>query len=152
MRKRGISPIVATVLLITLSLVLAGIIFAWATTFIGEQALKFEEPIENSCDLISFDADVYLDDLGDSKIDIVNRGNVPLYGVEVKKVGRGAIERTGIFDGRTIASGETHTLAIDVFLDSGDEVIVVPVILGDVEGDVKAYTCEELYGISTQVV
>ena len=44
-KKRGLSPVIASVLLILLVLVLASIIFLWARGFIGEQIEKFGEPI-----------------------------------------------------------------------------------------------------------
>lgn len=148
MKRRGISPVIATVLLISFSLVLAGIIYAWASSFISEKAVKFDEPIDVSCDRVSFDVEVYTE-TGGAKADIVNRGNVPLYGVELRIIGAGTVKKQGIFDGVTIASGETHTL--DLGGSISGEVLVVPVILGEVGGDVKAYVCDDAYGIKTSV-
>ena len=44
--KRGLSPVIASVLLIALVLVLASIIFMWARGFISEQIEKFGNPVE----------------------------------------------------------------------------------------------------------
>ena len=58
MDRRGLSPIIATVLLISLVLVLASIIFLWARAFLPEQIQKFESPIEDACKNVVFDASV----------------------------------------------------------------------------------------------
>ena len=38
--KRGLSPVIATVLLVGIALVLASIVFLWAKNFIGEAVTK----------------------------------------------------------------------------------------------------------------
>lgn len=151
MCKRGISPIIATVLLIAMSLVLATIIFIWARTFIGEQATKFDQPVEFSCGDVSFDIDVF----DDGTANIVNRGNVPLYGVDIRQVGFGAVRSVETFEGVTISSGETATLDLGsgaAGLNLGDTAVAIPIILGESTGETKAYTCEDIYGITTTVV
>jgi len=152
MKKRGISPIIATVLLVAMSLVLAVIIFVWARTFIGEQAQKFEEPVEFACEDVNFDIDV----LDDGTVDIINRGNVPLYGIDVREVGFGAVRSVEIFEGVTIASGETSRVNLgtdaEAGLESEDSVIAVPIILGEIDGETRAFTCDDIYGITTTVI
>lgn len=140
MNKKGLSPVIATVLLISITLVLAVIIFIWAKSFIGERAQKFEEPIENSCDNIKFNAEY----IG-GEIKIVNQGNVPLWGLEVREKGFGSLTESGTFDEQTISSGETGR--IDTGVLSG-EVVLVPIILGESGGEAKAYTCDDSYGLT----
>ena len=41
--KKGLSPIIATVLLIVITLIIAMIIFLWAKNFIGEKTKKFND-------------------------------------------------------------------------------------------------------------
>jgi len=57
MGKKGVSPIIATVLLISIALVLALIIFLWARSFTSEQLQKFDEPVENACENVHFEAE-----------------------------------------------------------------------------------------------
>jgi len=140
MKKRGLSPVIATVLLISLSLVLAVGIFVWANAFIGEQALKNNSPIEDSCGDIDFEAE-YLN----GRIDIVNRGNVPLHGISVRESGFGSVIETGIFDDVTITSGQTGSIKTGTL--SGN-VIVVPIILGESGRDTKSFTCDDSYGLT----
>ncbi len=152
--KRGLSPIIATVLLVSISLVLAVIIFAWASTFVSEQALKFDSPVEFACENVNFDADVVI---ADKEVSVVNRGNVPLFGVEVRtKALVGGIQILRTFDGQTISVGQTKTISIPssetAKLSDADEVVVVPIILGDTDGDTKAFTCDEEFGVTANVI
>jgi flagellin-like protein len=139
--KRGLSPIIATVLLISIALVLALIIFLWARNFVSEKVQKFAEPVENSCDKIAFEAEAYA-----GNINIVNRGNVALYAVEVRVKGAGSI---GVmqFSESTIAEGESAKVPIVNALDDGAELVIIPLILGEAKGYKKAYTCDEKYGL-----
>lgn len=152
MNKKGISPVIATVLLITIALILAVIIFLWARNFIGEKVQKFGEPIENSCSEISFDADVSLSD-GNLALDVVNKGNIPLYGIEVRMKEDGGVINIGSA-GRTIANGQTEQFTLsDIYedLDVGTELVLVPVIIGE-SGDMKkAYVCDQKFGLSRTI-
>lgn len=152
MQKRGISPIIATVLLISIALILAVIIFLWARSFISEKAQKFGEPIENSCESIKFDAEATFDEQNSElTIDVVNRGDVPIYGLEIRKKGLGSVEAVGVLNEQTISNGETGTIKTPYTGASGDQIAFVPLILGEA-GDVKkSYTCDEKYGVETTI-
>lgn len=143
MEKRGLSPVIATVLLISMAVVLAGIIFVWARSFVGEVVQKNGEPVENSCDDILFDAEAY-----GGEIHLINRGTVPLYGVKIFSEGGGSIEEEDTLDS-TISSGETATLPLSI---TGN-LVVVPVILGEgSSGKTGTYACGEDYGVSITAV
>ena len=143
--RRGVSPVIATVLLIAIALVLAIIVFLWAKSFIGEKTKKFGEPIEFSCEDISFIAEAFDSD----EIDIENKGNVPIYGIEVRKKDTGTILDAGRFE-KTIGVGETESVT-GISLAEGDEILVVPIVLGETGEYKKAYTCPGDYGIETTV-
>jgi flagellin-like protein len=134
--KRGLSPIIATVLLISLALVLALIIFLWARGFVSEKVQKFDEPIENSCQNVVFEAEAFL-----GEVNIVNRGNVPLYGIDLRTVGLGSVKKLETFE-TTILSGETVKVNSNQF-SSGDSLIIAPVILGEANSGKKSYVCGE---------
>jgi len=140
--KRGLSPVIATVLLISIALILAVIIFLWARSFVSEKVQKFSAPIENACPDISFEAEA---DVAQSKINVVNRGTVALYGIEVRKVSAGTVEGALSFPDSTIADGETSSVTV-ANINEGDELLIVPIILGEAKGSKKAYTCDEKYG------
>ncbi len=150
MNKKGVSPIVATVLLIVLGLVLASIIFLWAKSFIAEKTEKFNEPIENSCksDQLVYEADAYyFADDGKTYIDIVNKGNIGLYGLEVRLIGEGSVVGVGVgivSSGRSIPTGATETkLEVSSEDLQGKEILVLPVLLGENGDREVSYTCEE---------
>ena len=135
------SPVIATVLLVLVALILASIIFVWAKSFIGEKAQKSGEPLENSCGRISFEAEAIS---ADSKIYITNRGNVPIYGMEIRKKGLGSEVNIGLFT-QTINNGENGEIDLSqqgITIEVGDELIIVPIVLGESGSDTKAYTCD----------
>jgi flagellin-like protein len=140
MKKRGLSPIIATVLLISMALLLAVIIFIWARSFIGEKAQKFGEPVEFSCEDVNFDAEIY-----GGSVHIVNRGNVPIYGVELKQKGAGSVKGVELFEGSTIGNGETGTVGEGI---GGGEFVVVPVVLGEAASGTKAFKCDDKFGLT----
>lgn len=148
--KKGLSPVIATVLLISLALILALIVFLWARSFVKEKAQKFGEPIENACGDISFDAEVVA---SDGKVYVNNVGNVPLYGVEVRKKESGASENLGIGNfGNGLPVGGSKSADVEGAINPGEEVIVVPIILGETENYKKPYTCDEGFAKPVQVV
>ena len=144
-KKRGISPIIATVLLIGVALALAIIIFVWARTFLVERGAKMGEPIESSCEKVNFAVEVYA-----GEIHIENRGNVPLYGIEVSQVGLGFIREVETFD-QSISSGDTVSVDLPTGLSDGAEILIIPIVLGEVGEEKKAFTCDKEYGAKTVV-
>lgn len=151
LKKRGMSPVIATILLVALGLILAVIIFLWARTFIGESVQKEGRNIEQSCEEVSFEAEIFL---LDRKLTIENIGTVPIYGAELrKKQVIGEIKKVGIIREGIITAGKTGTIPLeqDIELESGDAVIVVPVLLGETENYKKAFICDKLYGVEVVV-
>ncbi len=157
MSERGLSPVIATLLLITIALLLGAIIFLWAKAFIGEKSEKFNEPVENACLSVNFDAEAY-NGIGTGTIAIVNKGNVPLYGIQIQKVKDGAIEnlesarckeKLGAGKEITINNGESCFITSNI--EKGQEIFIIPVILGE-KGNVREpYTCDRKYGRSLSV-
>jgi flagellin-like protein len=143
--KRGLSPVIATVLLISLALILAIIIFLWARTLINENILKFGEPIENACEDIFFDSEAT-----PTEIKIVNRGNVPIYGIEFRKIKLGSIITEKTLEEGVVNIGETHSFTI-TGINKGEEVLIIPIILGEQNEKSVSHTCDERFGIRIYV-
>ncbi len=150
--KRGLSPVIATVLLISLALILAAIVFLWARGFIEEKIQKFDEPIERACEDVLFSADI---DSSSKKIKLTNIGTVPLYGVEIrKKSSLGIISKVGTasFDeqGTGIPKGAEETSDItfegSATISRGDIALIIPILLGETEEFKKSYVCDEKFG------
>jgi flagellin-like protein len=151
--NRGLSPVIATVLLIAIAMVLAVIIFIWASSFISENVEKFGEPVENSCNNVMFRAEA-----DESSIYIVNEGNVPLYGLEVNVRSKGGVSSAGLeYDetGKSILSGAGSNAQIDLSgsnIKSGEELVLVPIILGESNDGKIMHVCDNQFGVLTEVV
>ena len=138
MSKKGLSPIIATVLLISLVLVLAVIIFLWARAFIPEKVQKFDSPIENACNSVVFEA-AYGSATG---LTVQNNGNIALYGVQIGiKRGIGSLEYVDVAQPSVIVAGGQKSFQVSG-VTSGNEIVVVPVLLGKLNsGELRAFAC-----------
>lgn len=145
MNKKALSPIIATVLLISLVLVLAVIIFLWARSSIPEQLEKEGSTVEDKCKEVSFIAEYD----PPTKVTILNQGNVPLYEV---KIGVKKGSSLDYFEGPFIATpsikgGETREFNIENAPGAGTKLLIVPVLLGkDTSGKTKTFVCDSDFG------
>jgi flagellin-like protein len=146
--KRGISPIVSTILLIAIVVILAVIIFLWARGFVAEKAQKFGRAVELSCGDVNFESGVFCD-AGNCVLDIINRGDIPLYGFEVKELGSGSVIVKETSTG-TVSIGDSVSVPLQGDL-SGTELLIVPVILGETGSGKVAHTCPDHLGFGTSV-
>ncbi|NCN99034.1 hypothetical protein GW923_02535 [Candidatus Pacearchaeota archaeon] len=147
--RKGLSPVVATVLLISIVIVLALIIFLWAKGFVSEKNLKFQKAIELSCDDVDFVADYvansnYCD--GDDEIGIVNQADVPIYGIIVKEIGPGRVNANDIFPDSTLNQGESRRICLEPISGNTEGLLVVPVLLGQSGSTRKTHDCDDSYG------
>ncbi len=134
--RKGLSPIVATVLLVSIAVVLAGIIFFWAYSFIGESVTKNGQAVDQVCKDVVFEAEVY-----SGILLIKNVGDIPLWGVQVLKRGSGDLTgTTNDFSDTGIKSGETAEVSLG---EDNGEFIVSPVLMGETETERKKYICGE---------
>ncbi|HLC53366.1 MAG TPA: archaellin/type IV pilin N-terminal domain-containing protein [Candidatus Nanoarchaeia archaeon] len=145
MNKKGLSPVIATVLLIAIALILAVIIFIWARSFLTEQNQKFGEPIERACKDISFDAEAF-HGVDEDYVDVVNRGNIPIYGLEIRLRDEGVIASVGTFQGTSnvIRNGESGRvqLSSDERIPTGKRLRITPIILGEKGTERTPYACD----------
>ena len=143
MKKKGVSPIIATVLLIGMVVALALIIFVWTKSFTKETITKFEdENIELACDKIKFQASY---DLATKNISISNIGNVPIYNMRVKMVTAGGYDTKNMKDyGKigwpSIGLNPGDSREIGIF--NGEEITVTPILLGNSEKGKRVFACE----------
>jgi flagellin-like protein len=144
--KRGLSPIVATILLVSITLVLAVIVFFWARSFISESVEKNERAIELSCE----DVDFFVEASG-GNLSVQNIGSIPIYAIEMRVKGQGEIKEIGK-TGSTVGPGETAIFPLPEDANHGDTIIAVPILLGETESDRVSYVCDAEYGISTEYV
>ena len=105
-KKRGISPVIATVLLIAMVIVIGLIIFIWFKGMVGESVTKFGKNIQLVCDDVDFDASY---SSSEETLQLVNIGNVPIFKMNMKifgarshsteeiEVGDGGLNKGGTF-------------------------------------------------------
>ena len=138
--KKGVSPVITTILLMLLVIILAVIIFLWASTFIGEtiskKVLNVEKAIDKFCPEVELEASY---DSIERKLYIVNKGNVPVYSVNIKK----------------IKIGDSELLEVNQRLEPGadieanfnkadwERIKIIPVLLGKADKKKKTYICPE---------
>jgi len=144
-KKRGLSPVVATMMLVVLAVVLVGIILLWAKSWVGEKIQKDlgngAEAIESFCDDVDFSVEVVKDT---GEVSVSNTGNIPLYGMEIRRKGVGSEEILGSVDfdnGLPKGSSKSSSDGVGT-VGSGDELIAVPILLGEAESYKKPYSCE----------
>lgn len=156
MNKKGISPIIATAILVGIVVTLAVIVWIFISSFVGELIVKQNQPAETICiDKVKISADVDLSK-DKNKIVIVNNGGVPLAGFSV--------EMRGVVNGRTQAKRMPYDCALDIGASSAkchefnkafpndfnalwsscQKVKIIPTILGtgDRSGTNKLFSCE----------
>ncbi len=134
--KRGVSPVVASALLLMLTVVLAVIIFLWARGWMTEQIQKFGRNIEEVCSEVDFDANLF-----DSTLEIVNRGNFNINKFEIKYFYSDGSKVESL----PISVDKGKAVSRDVYLDTNAEKIqLFPVLLGSWKKDKSNYyTCLE---------
>jgi len=144
MKEKGVSPVIATVLLIGMVIVLGLIIFLWMRALAQETVTKFEgENIELACDKVQLEASIV-----GSQLTVSNLANTPIYDINVR------IETPGVFETKRardifsnwpkyglnqggVFSGTASEL-------NGAEIKITPILLGKSEtGSQKTFTCNE---------
>ncbi len=136
--KRGISPIIATVLLITIAIALFLLIFLWIRSFQAERISKFNSPIENACPNVELQFSILTGD----KLQVENVGNVPVYKIDIFNVNGGSSTRL-ITAPINLLAGKTSSDTIT--LNSCDDSLkIIPILLGTTSsGAQKEYTCKD---------
>lgn len=143
MEKRGVSPVIATVLLVAMIIAVGLIIFLWFSGMTEESITKFGGTnVKLICDDVQFDAEYV-----SGTLNIVNTGNVPIYRMNAKLSGEGShetIELTGNWPNLGLNQGGTFSDSLD--LGSATEIILIPVLMGESKGGEKPLACEERHG------
>ncbi|MBU2562121.1 MAG: hypothetical protein KKF68_00470 [Nanoarchaeota archaeon] len=146
--KRGISPVIATVLLIAIVVVIAVIIFLWFNEMSREAITKFSgKNIELVCDDVDFDASY-----SNGELYISNLGNVPIFGMKIKISGEGSYETVNLGDisnewpSAGLDQGGTFSGDISSEVSGAEEIVLIPVLIGTSNKGEKTYMCEERHG------
>ncbi len=162
--KRGLSPVITTVLLILIAVVLAIIILLWARGWIKQAITKDDRPIENVCREVSFEvgpvphAQPLLDE-----IIVSNTGNIDIYSfsIEIETPGKTEVlERraqdilTGIEITSGLGKGASGKFSVDFELTEAGKVerVTVKPVLEGMRGEVKErYVCANHPGVELEI-
>ncbi|MBU2522692.1 MAG: hypothetical protein KKE23_00170 [Nanoarchaeota archaeon] len=126
-QHEGISPIMATILLVCIAIVAFVFVFVWSRGFSQESVLKFNGPIEDSCLKVSFDASI---SENNQEIYIDNMGDIPIYGFNIDMIsgGQSYLRFVRPADGNVYAR-ESDSLVIDT--GGAEKASITPVLLGE---------------------
>jgi len=139
--KKGVSPVIATVLLISIAVIIVIIIFIWATTTIREGQLKFGSPIKNSCGDLNIELS-----LSGNSLDIINKGSrIPLHTISIKvKEGSSTIpyecDSLDVSPGQTANINDITDIASCGVPSEGEVSGIVPIIKDD---NSEKYYCDD---------
>ena len=138
--KKAISPVITTILLVLIAIILAVLILLWARGFIKEKVMKFDEPIERSCEKVNIQASLN----SDGTISLVNNGDISLYRLDASILSGGS---STILHSqkKNIGPGYSGIVSYDSALSG--EILLVPVLLGQAEtsGEKQEYQCPSQY-------
>ncbi|UZE94262.1 MAG: hypothetical protein IB618_01685 [Candidatus Pacearchaeota archaeon] len=133
--KKGISPVVATVLLIVVAIALFLLIFMWLRGFQKEAITKDGTPIELVCNEINFD--ISYNSVIET-LQVVNMGDYPIHRAEIYRVTETSTTKLGDISG--ITPGTTGIISGIACME---QIKVIPVLLGITKsGAQEEYVCE----------
>jgi FlaG/FlaF family flagellin (archaellin) len=143
MRKKGVSPVIATVLLISIVVIIGLIIFAWFRAMVTEAILKFDdENIELACDKVDFGTSY-----SGGQLQVSNNGNVPIYKLKIGIYKEGSHEIKDITSLATTwpSHGLNQGAGFSEIISFTDvqKITVIPVLIGTSKKGRQTYTCKE---------
>jgi hypothetical protein len=130
-KKKALSPQTSGVLLAILTIMIVIIIVLWLLGFFSESILKFNAPIEESCNKARFKASlVNAEGSGFPELQLSNIGSIPILDFNIKYIkGNGKAETE--FIGRALDPG--NSISLDILLNMTIEtksIEIYPVLLG----------------------
>ncbi len=157
--KKGVSPVVSTVLLIMIVIILAIIILIWSQGFIKEaitkQVASETKSIDQYCSDVQNEIQPNVNPDGLS-FGFTNSGSIPIYAFNLKLTEKGSGKSVtkeippnvgAVNPGYNVIinTGEYELLSYDDY----EKIIIIPVLLGTKakSGGTEPYTCSDRYGV-----
>lgn len=139
MKERGLSPVIATVLLISMVVVIGLIIFLWFKGMTQESITKFDgTSIELACNDVVFGASY-----SSGVLSISNDGNVPIYGMKMKVFEEKGHNTMNLNRFQGLPQGGTFSGSILSDIGNADKIILTPVLLGTSDQGERTFSCDE---------
>ncbi|MBS3092209.1 hypothetical protein J4466_02210 [Candidatus Pacearchaeota archaeon] len=140
--KRGLSPIIATVLLVAFVIVVIVIIFIWARSVVKEPIEKFGEPIDRACDRVDWTATL---DTATDMLKVTNNGEVAIYNIKINFDDNGdkVSEDLSSTDFPLTQGQSTGEIDVSSYAGSGEIISVAPILRGTQDSAEKDFTCDK---------
>ena len=140
--KKGISPVIATVLLIGMVVVIGLITFIWFRGMVGESVTKFGKNIQLVCDDVKFDASY-----SSGTLSLVNTGNVPIFKISMKlsEDGEHTTEQIDI-DPEGIGLKQGGAFSGSISVGNSNKITLIPILIGTSDKGKRTYICGGQYG------
>lgn len=145
MIKRGLSPLVGTVLLISLTVIIGVTIYSMNS----QEILKLAPDEPQGCDFVSFQIDLY--DSGDAfSLDVVNLGAIEIKGFTIREISEGDISDVENVE-RVVEPGKTESIPLAGSY-SGRYLIVPRIAFDGLESDEEEIgVCLNVHGAEIEV-
>ncbi|MDO8468098.1 MAG: hypothetical protein Q7S56_04095 [Nanoarchaeota archaeon] len=144
--KRGISPVVATSLLIALVFILALIVFLWFRGFSQEAITKFgDQNIQAACGNVKLDVSY-----SSPVVVISNSGDVPINKIKIQFSDSGTATTEDLEGFGGLPIGGVETVDISKY-NSASKIILIPVLLGNSNSGKQNYICDKKYGYEVNI-
>lgn len=148
-KKRGVSPVIATVLLVAMVVVIGLIIFLWFRGITEEAVTKFGgRNIELVCEDVEFLSDYSVAGI----LSVSNIGNVPIFGMKARISKQGGYETLDIgglsvgWPNIGLRQGGTFSGDLNAEFTEAEQILLIPVLMGtSAQGD-QTHVCEDKYG------
>lgn len=142
LNKKGVSPVIATILLVGIVMIMGLIIFVWLRGLAGETVTKFDKNAELVCEEIQFEASYSTGELS-----ISNIGNIPIFQMKIKISNKGNFETSNL-NTLTEIWPEVGLNQGKIFSDTisftgAEKIVLIPVILGSSRDGEKSFACDE---------
>ena len=147
--NRGVSPVIATVLLVAMVVVIGLIIFLWFRGITEEAVTKFGgRNIELVCEEVEFLSDYSAAGI----LSVSNMGNVPIFGMKARISKQGGHETLNIGD-LSVGWPEIGLRQMGTFSGNlmeefagAEQVLLIPVLMGTSAQGEQTHVCEDKYG------
>jgi flagellin-like protein len=153
-KRKGLSPIVTTILLVALTIGIITIIFFWFRGMVQEGVVKFGKNIQLVCDDVSFETEY-----SSGTLSIINNGNVPIFLINIRITSGGSYQTKSIGDfevgsnwpANGLSQGGTFSGRIGSEIGDADELTIFPILIGTADGKQKTFVCEGQYGKKIEI-
>jgi flagellin-like protein len=151
--KKAVSPIIATIILISIVIILAVIIFIATRSFVKEAVLKNiageQKTVEKSCQELGLQSIIN----EDGSFGFSNTGNIPIYKINLKLTNAGSSEIIEIdpekdsdkISGSFRPGSEAIIIYNNIKTNDYENIKIIPVLLGKTKKSSKTqeYVCPE---------